>query len=106
MKATPALHSAMVPSAIAPLSKTGLLVENRQQNSDSPVLFVHPVVQSFMQQHGRIEKEIRQNIQSSCSKFILDHVPRQNSLAISELKALATEDREGRSPASSPGIPI
>jgi hypothetical protein len=62
----PALHSAMVPSAIATLSKAGLLVENERQDSDSPVLFVLPVVQSFMQQHGRIGEEIRQNIQSSC----------------------------------------
>ena len=69
-----------------------ILVENQQQDSDSPVLFVLPVVQSFMQQHGRIGKEIRQNIQSSCSKFILDHVPHKNSPAISELKALAAED--------------
>ena len=88
----PALHSSMIPSAIATLSKTGLLVENRRQDSDSPVLFVLPVVQSFMQQHGRIGKEIRQNIQSSCSQYILDHVHRQNNPALSEVKALAAED--------------
>ena len=82
----------MVPSAIATLSKTGLLVENRRQDSDSPVLFVLPVVQSFMQQHGRIGKEIRQNIQSSCSQYILDHVRRQNIPTLSKVKALAAED--------------
>ena len=88
-----ALHSSMVPSAIATLSKTGLLVENRRQDSDSPVLFVLPVVQSFMQQHGRIGKEIRQNIQSSCSQYILDqsHVRRQNNPTLSKLKALAAK---------------
>ena len=88
----PALHSSMVPSAIATLFKTGLLIENRRQDSDSPVLFVLPVVQSFMQQHGRIGKEILQNIQSSCSQYILDHVRRQNNPALSKLKALAAED--------------
>ena len=90
----PALHSSMVPSAISTLSKTGLLVENRRQNSDSPVLFVLPVVQSFMQQHGRIGKEIRQNIQLSCSQYILDHHQNNPALRVSEseLKALAAED--------------
>ena len=88
----PALHSSMVPSAIATLSKTGLLVENHRQDSDSPVLFVLPVVQSFMQQHDRIGKEIRQNIQLSCSQYILDHYHSRNNPAISELKGLAAED--------------
>ena len=88
----PALHSSMVPSAIATLSKTGLLVENRRQDYDSPVLFVLPVVQSFMQQRSRIGKEIQQNIQLSCSQYILDHVYRQNNPALSEVKALAAED--------------
>ena len=63
----PAPHLPMVPSAIATLFKAGLLVEIERQDSDSPVLFVLPVVQSFMQQHGRIEEEIRHKIQSSCS---------------------------------------
>ena len=88
----PALHSSMIPSAIATLFKTGLLVESRRQDSDSPVLFVLPVVQSFMQQHGRIGKEIRQNIQLSCSQYILDHVHRQDNPALSKVKALAAED--------------
>ena len=88
----PALNSSMVPSAISTLSKTGLLVENRRQDSDSPVLFVLPVVQSFMQQRGRIGKEIWQNIQLSCSQYILDHVHRQNNPALSTVKALAAED--------------
>ena len=82
----------MVPSAIATLSKTGLLVENRRQDSDSPVLFILPVVQSFMQLHGRIGKEIRQNIQLSCCQYILDHVHRQNNPVLSKVKALAAED--------------
>ena len=88
----PALDSSMVPSAIATLFKTGLLVENRRQDSDSPVLFVLPVVQSFMQQHGRIGMEIRQNIRLSCSQYVLDHYQNNYALPKSELKALATED--------------
>ena len=84
----PALPSSKVPSAIATLSKTGLLVENRRQDSDSPVLFVLPVVQSFMQQHGRIKEEIRQNILLSCSQYVSDH----RHHPVSQLKALAAED--------------
>ena len=88
----PAPHSSMVPSAIATLSKTGLLIENQRQDSDSPVLFVLPVFQSSMQQHGRIGKETWQNIRISCSQYILDHVPRQNNPTLSKVKALAAED--------------
>ena len=90
----PALDPSLVPSesAIATLFKTGLLFENRRQDSDSPILFVLPVVQSFMQQHGRIGKEIWQNIQSPCSQYILDHVRRENNPALSKLNALAAED--------------
>jgi tetratricopeptide (TPR) repeat protein len=53
---------------------------------------VLPVVQSFMQQHGRIGEDIRQKIQLSCSQYILDHVHRRNNPALSKSKALAAED--------------
>ena len=88
------LFRSMVPSAIATLFKTGLLVENRRQDSDSPVLFVLPVVQSFMQQHGRIGKDIQQNVQLSCSQYVLDHHKSIPALRVSESerKALAAED--------------
>ena len=69
----PVLDVSMVPSAIATLSHAALLVENKQQDSDSPVLSVLPVVQLFMQQRGRIEEEIRNHIQSSCCQYVLDH---------------------------------
>ena len=85
----PALHLSMVPSAIATLTKTGLLVENQRQDSDSSVLLVLPVVQSFMQQHGRIGEEIRQSIQLSCSRYVLHHYYQNRD---SKLKALAAED--------------
>ena len=80
----PTLPSSKVPSAIATLSKTGLLVENRWQDSDSRVLFVLPVVQLFMQQHGRIKEEIRQNILLCCSQYVLDYSD--------EYQALVAED--------------
>ena len=54
----PAIKST-IPSAIATLSQVALLVENKRENSSSPVLFVVPVVQSFMQQQNRISQEIR-----------------------------------------------
>jgi hypothetical protein len=66
----PSLHLANIPSAIATLSKAGLLVENERQGFDSPVLSVTPVVQSFMQQHGRVEEEIWHNIRSSCYHYV------------------------------------
>ena len=89
----PAPHLAMIPSAIAILSKAGLLVENERQDSASPVLFVLPVVQSFMQQHGRIEEKIRFNIQSSCHQYVLDHACRDDDPAFPiKSKALAAED--------------
>ena len=89
----PAIHLAMVPSAIATLSKAGLLVINDRQDSESPDLFVLPVVQSFMQQHGRIEEEIRHSIQSSYCQYVLDHACRKDDLAFPiKSKALAAED--------------
>ena len=87
------LKPSMIPSAIATLSKAALLVENKRENSDSPVLFVLPVVQSFMQQHGRIEEKIRKQIQSSCCQFVLDHASRYDEPTFSDKsKALAAED--------------
>ena len=72
----PAFYEAMVPSAIATLSKAGLLVEKERQDSDPPVIFVLTVVQSFIQQHDRIEKEIRHNIHSSCCQCPRPCLPR------------------------------
>ena len=62
-------------------------MENQRQDSDSPVLrlFVHPVVQSFMQQHGRIEKRIQQNILLCCSQYVLDHRDQNPALAAEDV---------------------
>ena len=89
----PVLDVSMVPSAIATLSHAALLVENKQQDSDSPVLSVLPVVQLFMQQHGRIEEEFRNNIQSSCCQFVLDHACSSDDPTFpAKNKMLAAED--------------
>ena len=89
----PVLDVSMVPSAIATLSHAALLVENKQQDSDSPVLSVLPVVQLFMQQHGRIEEEFRNNIQSSCCQFVLDHACGSDDPTFpAKNKMLAAED--------------
>jgi tetratricopeptide (TPR) repeat protein len=83
----------MVPSAIATLSDAGLLIENKWENPSSPVLFVIPVVQSFMQQQGRIEEEIRKQVQSSCCEYVLAHACRcDNPIFPQHSKALAVED--------------
>ena len=89
----PVLDVSMVPSAIATLSHAALLVEKKQQESDSPVLSVLPVVQLFMQQHGRIEEEIRNNIQSSCCRYVLDHACSTDDPTFpAKTKMLAAED--------------
>ena len=63
----------MTPSAIATLSDAGLLVENKWENLSSPVLFV---VQSFMQQQGRIAEEIQKQVRLSCCEYVLVHACR------------------------------
>jgi hypothetical protein len=72
----PGLKTSMIPSAMATLSQAALLVENKRENSASPVLFVVPVVQSFMQQQDRIAEKIRKQIRSSCCEFVLAHACR------------------------------
>ena len=68
-------------------------MENERQDSDSPVLFVLPVVQSFMQQRSRIEEKIRHNIHSSCCQYVLDHSCRSDDDAYPiKSKAIAAED--------------
>ena len=83
----------MIPSAIATLSDAGLLVENKCENSSSPVLFVIPVVQSFMQQQGRIAEKIRKQVESSCCEYVLAHACRLDDPTFPKnSKALAAED--------------
>jgi len=89
----PALETSMIPSAIATLSQVALLVENTRENSASPVLFVVPVVQSFMQQQDRIAEEVRKQIHSSCCEYVLAHACRFDDLTFpKKSKALAAED--------------
>jgi hypothetical protein len=83
----------MIPSAIANLSRVALLVENTRENSVSPVLFVVPVVQSFMQQQDRIAEEVRKQIHLSCCEFVLAHACRVDDLTFpKKSKALAAEE--------------
>ena len=83
----------MIPSAIASLSDAGLLVENKWENSPSPVLFVIPVVQSFMQQQDRVTEEIRKQVKSSCCEYVLAHACRFDDPTFPKnSKALAVED--------------
>jgi tetratricopeptide (TPR) repeat protein len=89
----PALKTSMIPSAIATLSQAALLVENKRENSTSPVFFVVPVVQSFIQQQDRIAEEIRNQIHSSCCEYVLAHACRFDDLTFPmNSKALAAED--------------
>ena len=89
----PALKTSMIPPAIASLSHAALLVEKKRENSTLPVLFVVPVVQSFMQQQDRIAEEIRKQIRSSCCEFILAHACRVSDLTFPKnSKVLAAED--------------
>jgi tetratricopeptide (TPR) repeat protein len=83
----------IIPTAIATLSDAGLLVENKRENSTSSVLFVIPVVQSYMQQQNRITEEIRRQIHSSCCEYILAHACRFDDPTFpKKSKALAAED--------------
>ncbi|KIM42757.1 hypothetical protein M413DRAFT_26755 [Hebeloma cylindrosporum] len=89
----PALETSMIPSAIATLSHAALLVENKRENSSAPVLFVVPVVQSFMQQQGRIKEEIRKQLHSSCCEYIMAHACRVDDPTFpTKSKVLAAED--------------
>jgi tetratricopeptide (TPR) repeat protein len=83
----------IISSAIATLSDAGLLVEKKWENSSSSVLFVVPVVQSFMQQQGRITEDIRKQVQSSCCEYVLAHACRFDDPTFpKKSKALAAED--------------
>ncbi|PPQ66969.1 hypothetical protein CVT26_010000 [Gymnopilus dilepis] len=61
----PTLNTSMIPSAIATLSRAALLIEDkRQHHFDSSVLFVVPLVQSFMQHSGRIPDDLQRQMLS------------------------------------------
>ena len=83
----------MIPSAVATLSQAALLVENKRENSASPVYFVIPVVQSFMQQQNRIAQEVRKQVYSLCCDYVLAHACRSDDPTFSnKSKLLAAED--------------
>ena len=83
----------MIPSAIATLSQAALLVENKRENLSSPVLFVVPVVQSFMQQQNRIAQKVWRQVHLSCCKYVLAHACRFDDPTFPyKSKVLAAED--------------
>ena len=89
----PELKMSMILTAIATLSQAALLVENRRENSASPVLFVVPVVQSFMQQQNRISQEVQNRVHFLCSEYVLAHACRiYDPTFTDKSKALAAED--------------
>jgi len=83
----------IIASAVATLSNAGLLVENKRENSASSVLFVLPVVQSFMQHQNRIAEKIRRQAHSSCCGYVLAHACRFDDPTFpTNSRALAAED--------------
>ena len=89
----PELKMSMIITAIATLSQAALLVENRRENSASPILFVIPVVQSFMQQQNRIAQEVREQVHLLCCEYVLVHACRIDDPTFGDKsKALAAED--------------
>ena len=57
------------------------------------VLFVVPVVQSFMQQQNRIAQEVRKQVHLLCCEYVLAHACRHDDPTFNDnSKALATED--------------
>ena len=89
----PELKMSMILTAIAALSQAALLVVNRRENSASPVLFVVPVVQSFMQQKNRITQDVRKQVHLLCCEYVLAHACRIDDPTFNEKsKALAAED--------------
>lgn len=103
----PTLEVSMIPSAIVSLSAAALLVKKSQQSNTSPVLFVLPVVQSFMQQHNRIEEDLLAQTFFSCCQYVLDNACRYDDPRFRvNAKDLAAEDTNiqsvlfGRSPSS------
>ena len=83
----------IIPTAIATLFDAALLVENKPENPASSVLFVIPVVQSFMQQQKRITEEIRRQVHLSCCDYVLAHACRFDDPTFpTNSKLLAVED--------------
>ena len=88
----PTLKKALIPAAIATLSKAALLVQNKQQDSKL-ILFVIPVVQSFMHHQGRIPEHLRKEVHSACCKYVLEHARRYDlPKFLVESKLIAAED--------------
>ena len=83
----------MISSTIATLSQAELLVENRRENSASPVLSVVPVVRSFMHQQDRISQKVQKQVHLLCCDYVVAHACRFDYPTFRyKSKALAAED--------------
>jgi len=64
-----------IASAIVTLSNAALLsTKNEQDASTSTILFVLPVVQSFMHSTDQIPEDVRRKVHEGCCQYIFDHV--------------------------------
>jgi len=80
--------------AITTLSEAALLQTTGQDNDDaSQMLFVLPVIQSFMIHRNRIPEHIQQAVRSAFCKYVLDHASRYRDPTFkANTEALARED--------------
>jgi len=77
--------------AIATLSRAALLQTATREGNQ--VLYVLPVIQSFMVHHYHIHERIRQVVRSAFCTYILDHACRyRDSSFVANAKALDDED--------------
>ena len=79
--------------AVVALSQAALLDRNKLKNSTPQILFIAPVVQSYMHQQNRISQEVRKQVHLLCCEFVLAHVSRfDNPTSPDKLNALEAED--------------
>jgi tetratricopeptide (TPR) repeat protein len=78
--------------AVATLNEAALVMD-RDDGQGSAVIYVLPVVQSYMHRGDRISQPIRHNVQAACYQFIKKHksLPGDPTF-LDDLKALASEE--------------
>ena len=87
-------HLKNMSHAIATLSRAALLqTATRDGDHTSQMVFVLPVIQSFMLHRNRIPERIHQAVRSAFCKYVLDHACRyRDSTFKNNAEALARED--------------
>ena len=88
-----------IASAIVTLSNAALLsTKNEQDASTSTILFVLPVVQSFMHSTDQIPEDVRRKVHEGCCQYIFDHVDMVDRLTYQcDTGSLVAEDTNIRS---------